>query len=83
MAAASDELICKFFQYGYCKFRTNCRNRHISEICRKVTCDMIQCILGIQRDANTFLRMVNANLWTLVLTYIAVAELPLVLKFMI
>ena len=33
------ENVCKFFQYGHCKFGETCRKEHVSEKCRDFSCE--------------------------------------------
>ena len=35
---------CKHFQTGYCKFRKQCRNKHIVEMCQTEHCASESCI---------------------------------------
>ena len=37
------ESICKFYQYGHCKFSEKCRKRHVHEICEIEACDRKNC----------------------------------------
>ena len=37
------ENICKFNKFGYCKFKSNCRNKHVEEICSEKTCNQTTC----------------------------------------
>ena len=37
------ENICKFFKFGYCKFKSNCKNKHVEEICSEKKCNQIEC----------------------------------------
>ena len=35
--------VCKFNRGGFCKFKDNCRYRHINEICEDEDCDVNSC----------------------------------------
>ena len=35
--------VCKYFKYGFCKFRDTCNLRHNDEICEEESCDIKQC----------------------------------------
>ena len=37
------ENLCKYFQFGHCKFFDNCRNRHVNELCDNSNCEVINC----------------------------------------
>ena len=41
---ATTETICKFNQYGFCKFLSNCRKHHINENCLENTCENRKCL---------------------------------------
>ena len=32
----TDQEVCKFFQFGYCRFQDHCRKRHVNEICENL-----------------------------------------------
>ena len=35
--------VCSFIKYGFCKFRLNCRIQHFMEKCSKLKCDIQRC----------------------------------------
>ena len=35
--------VCKFYKYGFCKFRTYCKARHVEEICSDLDCSIELC----------------------------------------
>ena len=35
--------VCKYFKYGFCKFRTYCKARHVEEICTDLACTIEAC----------------------------------------
>ena len=37
--------VCQHFKFGYCKFRDNCRQEHVKEICSNYDCDVHSCRL--------------------------------------
>ena len=37
--------ICQHFKFGYCKFRDNCRQEHVKEICANFDCQVYSCTL--------------------------------------
>ena len=39
------ETICKFNQFGYCKFQTHCRKQHMMDMCQNIECDLKTCLL--------------------------------------
>ena len=41
--ASPVENVCKYFKYGYCKYRGNCKFKHVQEICVETDCEVDQC----------------------------------------
>ena len=37
--------VCQHFKFGYCKFRDNCRQEHVKEICENYDCHAYSCRL--------------------------------------
>ena len=37
------ETFCRFFKFGYCKYRNFCRKNHVSELCEDENCDGSVC----------------------------------------
>ena len=35
--------ICMFYKYGYCKFKTNCKNKHVTQVCDDEKCSQTKC----------------------------------------
>ena len=35
--------VCIYFKYGHCKYKNNCRNRHIEDLCDTDNCDGRAC----------------------------------------
>ena len=35
--------LCRFYKFGYCKFRNNCRSRHVDILCENENCDINSC----------------------------------------
>ena len=33
------ENVCRFHKFGFCKFKSDCKNKHIEEICEEKSCD--------------------------------------------
>ena len=51
---AITESICQFFKFGFCKFGTSCRNKHVATICENIQCDVRNCLLRHPRDCKYF-----------------------------
>ena len=34
--------VCKFNQFGYCRYQETCRNHHVNELCENEKCEMDQ-----------------------------------------
>ena len=41
---SQDSSICKYNQYGFCKYRKSCKDFHVSEVCEHTTCENNSCI---------------------------------------
>ena len=35
--------ICMFYKYGFCKFKTNCKNKHVTKVCDDEKCSQSIC----------------------------------------
>ena len=35
--------VCLFFKYGYCKFKSNCKNKHVTQVCDDEKCVQKKC----------------------------------------
>ena len=35
--------VCRYNKFGFCKFKTSCRKRHVSELCDSSECDISNC----------------------------------------
>ena len=35
--------VCLFFKYGYCKFKSNCKNKHVTQVCDDEKCVEKKC----------------------------------------
>jgi hypothetical protein len=51
---ATTETICKFNQYGFCKFLSKCRKQHINDICSNSQCNSNTCLLRHPRVCKYF-----------------------------
>ena len=49
------ETICKFNQFGYCKYLTHCRKHHIMDICPNIQCKEAACLFRHPRICKYFL----------------------------
>ena len=52
--AGSTTTVCRYFQTGFCKFKSECRNVHINDICMKIECSDKSCIKRHQRKCKYF-----------------------------
>ena len=41
--AMENSAICVFFKYGYCKFKTSCKNKHVTQVCDDEACSQTKC----------------------------------------
>ena len=41
MAAVDN--VCKYFKFGFCKFKDSCMKRHVEEVCAEVNCSLTSC----------------------------------------
>ena len=46
--------ICSFNQFGYCKYKEECRKHHIDDICSDSSCDFLTCKLRHPRLCNWY-----------------------------
>ena len=35
--------VCEYYKFGYCKYRSSCRHRHVQTICEDESCNIIAC----------------------------------------
>ena len=35
--------VCYYFKYGHCKFQSNCRNKHVEDLCENPSCEIAAC----------------------------------------
>ena len=52
---ATAEIVCKFYQTGFCKFQTHCKNVHNHDICPSNHCSNNACMLRHPRVCKYFL----------------------------
>ena len=52
--ASENENVCKFFKYGFCKFKSNCRKKHVLEVCDDKECNKSLCIKRHPRPCKYF-----------------------------
>ena len=46
--------VCRYFKFGFCKFREKCRFMHISEVCEDPSCEIKLCKFRHPRVCNYF-----------------------------
>ena len=51
---AGSTAVCRYFQTGYCKFKSECRNMHINEYCSDSQCSDRSCIKRHPRKCKYF-----------------------------
>ena len=51
---ATNETICKFNQFGFCKFLSNCRKHHINENCQETVCENRNCLKRHPKNCKYF-----------------------------
>ena len=51
----SNENVCSFNKYGFCKYGQVCRKRHIEKICEKKDCDIYSCESRHPRSCKFFM----------------------------
>ena len=37
------ENVCRYNKFGFCKFKSNCKNKHIEELCEDKSCYKMNC----------------------------------------
>ena len=52
----SSEIVCKFYQNGYCKFRNQCRHQHVETVCETINCRSRECMLRHPRECKYYQR---------------------------
>ena len=55
------ENLCKYFQFGHCKFFDKCRNRHVNELCDNSNCEVINCFKLDHADFTSFIIAVDLS----------------------
>ena len=63
--------VCRYFKFGFCRFKEMCRFMHISEVCENPSCEIKLCNLRHPRICNfletiTDVSLVNGvhlNMW--------------------
>ena len=50
------EVICKYNQFGHCKFGKHCYFKHITEICGEDSCEINKCTLRHPKDCRYIVR---------------------------
>ena len=40
----ANEIVCQHNKYGFCKYKENCKFRHVAEICEVENCDVESCL---------------------------------------
>ena len=48
------EHVCKFYQFGHCKFMDLCRKKHVAQLCENETCEVIGCSLRHPRPCRFY-----------------------------
>ena len=43
MADVTVQVVCRFHQFGYCRFQERCRRKHINETCENENCSSREC----------------------------------------
>ena len=46
--------VCRYFKFGFCRFKEMCRFMHISEVCENPSCEIKLCNLRHPRICNFF-----------------------------
>ena len=52
----SSDAVCRFNQFGYCKFENRCFRKHVNIICENARCRKIKCELRHPRKCIYFLK---------------------------
>ena len=52
----NSEVICRFNQYGYCKYGNHCFRKHVDKICENGRCSASNCKLRLPRNCKYFFR---------------------------
>ena len=60
--ASENQNVCKFFKYGFCKYKTNCKNKHVVEKCDAKNCDIKFCEKRHPRPCKYFVNYGNCKL---------------------
>ena len=65
------DVICKFNQSGFCKFRSYCRKQHVNEVCHDMTSSVPipPAFSDIPKYAGTLVTLKDASLAIIVLIY--------------
>ena len=51
---AQAQNVCKYFKYGFCKFRSYCKAKHVDEICTDLACTIEVCNKRHPRECSYF-----------------------------
>ena len=46
--------VCRFYKFGFCKYKDLCRNMHVHTICENKSCDVISCNLRHPRKCSYY-----------------------------
>ena len=46
--------VCRFYKFGFCKYKDNCRNMHIHDKCDNRSCEMKNCSLRHPRKCSFY-----------------------------
>ena len=60
--ASEKEKICKFFKFGFCKFKSSCKNKHVLELCNDKKCNIYLCEKRHPRNCKYYERFGNCKL---------------------
>ena len=60
--ASEREKICKFFKFGFCKFKSSCKNKHVLELCNDKKCNINLCEKRHPRLCKYYERFGNCKL---------------------
>ena len=58
------ENVCRFFKFGFCKFKLQCRNKHVTEVCDDQKCNQKSCQKRHPRMCKYYANFGNCKLGT-------------------
>ena len=58
----ANENICRFNKFGYCKFKTNCKYKHVNVVCDDENCDKSVCEKRHPRNCKYFINSGDCKL---------------------